>query len=288
VLKQGKEFYPLESIGSTTEHSIDDITIRLITPSDSDDVAFDSVNLYIADFRFIRGNIDTDYILYRRLTNVIKQPVVIISYSLPDEVHFPYPIEKITKGIQFLHSDEGKNWLTTSNSKIPANFHFNIIGHYTGASVAYSLIVHSLSQNISLNIHKFVLISPPLNPACDDETFQLYQDKYPGFRARFWKAIWRAYLPADLSLDDAARNPEISSVHLSSDLGAKFPPTFVIYTQFDPNRHATEKFVELLKNAGTSVSVRYIEGAIPLVFSPNFRKGLDAYDSLKSFLLTSN
>ena len=281
-----KEFNPLESVASCNDITVNNISIRLIVPIDSDDIEkFDSITLYIADNRFVRGVIDSEYVLYRRLTNVIKQPVVIITYNFEENIRFPYPIDKITEGIQWLRSAPGNEWLSSSsNSKITDNYGLNIVGNTAGANMAYSLVIRTLTKNVDLQINKVVLINSVLNPACNDETFEEYNERLANWRASSWKALWKAYLPQDLSLEDARNNVEISPANLSQEVAVKFPSTLIIYTQFDPNRKANEDLIRLLRNSGASVSERYVDGGIPLVFSPNFRKGLEIFDHINTFL----
>ena len=285
-LKSAQEFYPLELIASSNDATVNDLTIRLIIPTDSDDIEkFDAITLYIADNRFVRGVIDSEYMLYRRLANVLKQPVAIISYNFAENSRFPYPTDKLTEGIQWLRSAAGNQWLSSnSNSKIANNYRLNIVGNTAGANMTYTLIIRTLAKNIDLQINKVVLINAVLNPACNDETYEEYNERFANWRASSWKALWRAYLPEDLSLEDARNNVEISPANLSQDVAAKLPPTLIVYTQFDPNRKANEDLIKLLRNSGANVSERYVEGGIPLVFSPNFKKGLEIFDHIKTYL----
>jgi hypothetical protein len=242
-----------------------------------------SLNLFIADGKFIRGTIDTDAISYRHLANQLQQPLLVICFPLDERgMKYPYHIEHLTTTMEWLLSKEASEWLEVATS-IPESsaYEINLIGNVTGAHFFYAWILRRITDKTidRWNVGRFVALHPPFNPNCDDDSFHEAAEKYYQNSRSFWSNLWKEYLPDRVDY----RNCELFPNLLDESLVSQFPPTLMVYSELDPNRNSNELFCNKL-TLEKKHSTLFISGSTNIVFDPTFQKGKLIVEKIVEFI----
>ena len=163
----------------------------------------------------------------------LRTKIYSLDYSLSPEYKFPHALNE---GILAI------DWLKKRGTNIR---NISLCGDSAGAHLAAS-ITHYLINKNQENIHSQFLIYPMCDPSCNNESFELFKDKYLlTKKAMQW--FWEKFKYNH-------KNESMNTFNLLLYKGVpKLPKTIIVTAGFDPLSDEGENYAFLLHQSGTSV-----------------------------------
>jgi acetyl esterase len=205
-----------------------------------------------------------------RLANQSGATIISVNYQKAPEHPFPIPFDDCYATLQWVLQHSSELNINTSN--------LGVAGDSAGANLAAAVALKARDNKVDLAFQ--ILIYP-----CNDRDFETdsYRENATGYglSTQAMKWFWEQYLQG--SHHD--NNPYAVPARATSF--KELAPAIIITAQYDPLLSDGEKYAELLRKDGVSVSFQCYEGMIHgfftnLAVTPTARLAIDQLaDTLK-------
>ena len=206
------------------------LLIREYIPYQTDN---ENIILFFHGGGYVLNSVETHDPTVAYFSEKLRTKIYSLDYSLSPEYKFPHALNE---GIIAI------DWLKNRGTNIR---NISLCGDSAGAHLAAS-ITHYLANQNQENIHSQFLIYPMCDPSCDNESYELFKDKYLLTKKAmqwFWEKF--KYNNKDESMD---------TFNLLLYKGVpKLPKTIIVTAGFDPLSDEGENYAFLLHQSGTSV-----------------------------------
>ena len=206
------------------------LLIREYIPYQTDN---ENIILFFHGGGYVLNSVETHDATVAYFSEKLRTKIFSLDYSLSPEYKFPHALNE---GIIAI------DWLKNRGTNIR---NISLCGDSAGAHLAAS-ITHYLANQNQENIHSQFLIYPMCDPSCDNESYELFKDKYLLTKKAmqwFWEKF--KYNNKDESMD---------TFNLLLYKGVpKLPKTIIVTAGFDPLSDEGENYAFLLHQSGTSV-----------------------------------
>ena len=206
------------------------LLIREYIPYQTDN---ENIILFFHGGGYVLNSVETHDPTVAYFSEKLRTKIYSLDYSLSPEYKFPHALNE---GILAI------DWLKKRGTNIR---NISLCGDSAGAHLAAS-ITHYLANQNQENIHSQFLIYPMCDPSCDNESYELFKDKYLLTKKAmqwFWEKF--KYNNKDESMD---------TFNLLLYKGVpKLPKTIIVTAGFDPLSDEGENYAFLLHQSGTSV-----------------------------------
>lgn len=190
-----------------------------------------STILYIPGTAFVGREMAYTNVICGKLAEYSKCQVILLPHRLAPEYKFPAQHDDVSNSIdKLLHHSE--------KYKIDKN---NIVlaGYSTGGTLAASV-----ASRFRKNIRKLILISPLLDFSRSVKKYREYEQKDASLPKGFTRWFSNLYIPKEIS----KKNPKLSPLW-AHDL-KHYPPTDIIFGEYDSYRGDSEEFINKLIDSG--------------------------------------
>ena len=206
------------------------LLIREYIPYQTDN---ENIILFFHGGGYVLNSVETHDPTVAYFSEKLRTKIYSLDYSLSPEYKFPHALNE---GILAI------DWLKKRGTNIR---NISLCGDSAGAHLAAS-ITHYLANQNQENIHSQFLIYPMCDPSCDNESFELFKDKYLlTKKAMQW--FWEKFKYNH-------KNESMNTFNLLLYKGVpKLPKTIIVTAGFDPLSDEGENYAFLLHQSGTSV-----------------------------------
>ena len=206
------------------------LLIREYIPYQTDN---ENIILFFHGGGYVLNSVETHDPTVAYFSEKLRTKIYSLDYSLSPEYKFPHALNE---GILAI------DWLKKRGTNIR---NISLCGDSAGAHLAAS-ITHYLANQNQENIHSQFLIYPMCDPSCDNESFELFKDKYLlTKKAMQW--FWEKFKYNN-------KNESMNTFNLLLYEGVpKLPKTIIVTAGFDPLSDEGENYAFLLHQSGTSV-----------------------------------
>ena len=206
------------------------LLIREYIPYQTDN---ENIILFFHGGGYVLNSVETHDPTVAYFSEKLRTKIYSLDYSLSPEYKFPHALNE---GIIAI------DWLKNRGTNIR---NISLCGDSAGAHLAAS-ITHYLANQNQENIHSQFLIYPMCDPSCDNESFELFKDKYLlTKKAMQW--FWEKFKYNN-------KNESMNTFNLLLYKGVpKLPKTIIVTAGFDPLSDEGENYAFLLHQSGTSV-----------------------------------
>ena len=206
------------------------LLIREYIPYQTDN---ENIILFFHGGGYVLNSVETHDPTVAYFSEKLRTKIYSLDYSLSPEYKFPHALNE---GILAI------DWLKNRGTNIR---NISLCGDSAGAHLAAS-ITHYLANQNQENIHSQFLIYPMCDPSCDNESFELFKDKYLlTKKAMQW--FWEKFKYNH-------KNESMNTFNLLLYKGVpKLPKTIIVTAGFDPLSDEGENYAFLLHQSGTSV-----------------------------------
>ena len=206
------------------------LLIREYIPYQTDN---ENIILFFHGGGYVLNSVETHDPTVAYFSEKLRTKIYSLDYSLSPEYKFPHALNE---GIIAI------DWLKNRGTNIR---NISLCGDSAGAHLAAS-ITHYLANQNQENIHSQFLIYPMCDPSCDNESYELFKDKYLlTKKAMQW--FWEKFKYNH-------KNESMNTFNLLLYKGVpKLPKTIIVMAGFDPLSDEGENYAFLLHQSGTSV-----------------------------------
>jgi len=206
------------------------LLIREYIPYQTDN---ENIILFFHGGGYVLNSVETHDATVAYFSEKLRTKIFSLDYSLSPEYKFPHALNE---GIIAI------DWLKNRGTNIR---NISLCGDSAGAHLAAS-ITHYLANQNQENIHSQFLIYPMCDPSCDNESYELFKDKYLlTKKAMQW--FWEKFKYNN-------KNESMNTFNLLLYKGVpKLPKTIIVTAGFDPLSDEGENYAFLLHQSGTSV-----------------------------------
>ena len=206
------------------------LLIREYIPYQTDN---ENIILFFHGGGYVLNSVETHDSTVAYFSEKLRTKIYSLDYSLSPEYKFPHALNE---GILAI------DWLKNRGTNIR---NISLCGDSAGAHLAAS-ITHYLANQNQENIHSQFLIYPMCDPSCDNESYELFKDKYLlTKKAMHW--FWEKFKYNN-------KNESMNTFNLLLYKGVpKLPKTIIVTAGFDPLSDEGENYAFLLHQSGTSV-----------------------------------
>ena len=206
------------------------LLIREYIPYQTDN---ENIILFFHGGGYVLNSVETHDPTVAYFSEKLRTKIYSLDYSLSPEYKFPHALNE---GILAI------DWLKNRGTNIR---NISLCGDSAGAHLAAS-ITHYLANQNQENIHSQFLIYPMCDPSCDNESFELFKDKYLlTKKAMQW--FWEKFKYNN-------KDESMNTFNLLLYKGVpKLPKTIIVTAGFDPLSDEGENYAFLLHQSGTSV-----------------------------------
>tara|TARA_B100001939_G_scaffold292932_1_gene265267 strand:- start:149 stop:1159 length:1011 start_codon:yes stop_codon:yes gene_type:complete len=206
------------------------LLIREYIPYQTDN---ENIILFFHGGGYVLNSVETHDPTVAYFSEKLRTKIYSLDYSLSPEYKFPHALNE---GIIAI------DWLKNRGTNIR---NISLCGDSAGAHLAAS-ITHYLANQNQENIHSQFLIYPMCDPSCDNESYELFKDKYLlTKKAMQW--FWEKFKYNN-------KNESMNTFNLLLYEGVpKLPKTIIVTAGFDPLSDEGENYAFLLHQSGTSV-----------------------------------
>ena len=206
------------------------LLIREYIPYQTDN---ENIILFFHGGGYVLNSVETHDPTVAYFSEKLRTKIYSLDYSLSPEYKFPHALNE---GILAI------DWLKKRGTNIR---NISLCGDSAGAHLAAS-ITHYLANQNQENIHSQFLIYPMCDPSCDNESYELFKDKYLlTKKAMQW--FWEKFKYNH-------KNESMNTFNLLLYKGVpKLPKTIIVTAGFDPLSDEGENYAFLLHQSGTSV-----------------------------------
>lgn len=206
------------------------LLIREYIPYQTDN---ENIILFFHGGGYVLNSVETHDPTVAYFSEKLRTKIFSLDYSLSPEYKFPHALNE---GIIAI------DWLKNRGTNIR---NISLCGDSAGAHLAAS-ITHYLANQNQENIHSQFLIYPMCDPSCDNESYELFKDKYLlTKKAMQW--FWEKFKYNN-------KNESMNTFNLLLYKGVpKLPKTIIVTAGFDPLSDEGENYAFLLHQSGTSV-----------------------------------
>ena len=206
------------------------LLIREYIPYQTDN---ENIILFFHGGGYVLNSVETHDPTVAYFSEKLRTKIYSLDYSLSPEYKFPHALNE---GILAI------DWLKKRGTNIR---NISLCGDSAGAHLAAS-ITHYLINKNQENIHSQFLIYPMCDPSCDNESYELFKDKYLlTKKAMQW--FWEKFKYNH-------KNESMNTFNLLLYKGVpKLPKTIIVTAGFDPLSDEGENYAFLLHQSGTSV-----------------------------------
>ena len=206
------------------------LLIREYIPYQTDN---ENIILFFHGGGYVLNSVETHDPTVAYFSEKLRTKIYSLDYSLSPEYKFPHALNE---GIIAI------DWLKNRGTNIR---NISLCGDSAGAHLAAS-ITHYLANQNQENIHSQFLIYPMCDPSCDNESYELFKDKYLlTKKAMQW--FWEKFKYNH-------KNESMNTFNLLLYKGVpKLPKTIIVTAGFDPLSDEGENYAFLLHQSGTSV-----------------------------------
>ena len=206
------------------------LLIREYIPYQTDN---ENIILFFHGGGYVLNSVETHDSTVAYFSEKLRTKIYSLDYSLSPEYKFPHALNE---GILAI------DWLKNRGTNIG---NISLCGDSAGAHLAAS-ITHYLANQNQENIHSQFLIYPMCDPSCDNESYELFKDKYLlTKKAMQW--FWEKFKYNN-------KNESMNTFNLLLYKGVpKLPKTIIVTAGFDPLSDEGENYAFLLHQSGTSV-----------------------------------
>ena len=206
------------------------LLIREYIPYQTDN---ENIILFFHGGGYVLNSVETHDPTVAYFSEKLRTKIYSLDYSLSPEYKFPHALNE---GILAI------DWLKKRGTNIR---NISLCGDSAGAHLAAS-ITHYLANQNQENIHSQFLIYPMCDPSCDNESYELFKDKYLlTKKAMQW--FWEKFKYNN-------KNESMNTFNLLLYKGVpKLPKTIIVTAGFDPLSDEGENYAFLLHQSGTSV-----------------------------------
>ena len=206
------------------------LLIREYIPYQTDN---ENIILFFHGGGYVLNSVETHDPTVAYFSEKLRTKIYSLDYSLSPEYKFPHALNE---GIIAI------DWLKNRGTNIR---NISLCGDSAGAHLAAS-ITHYLANQNQENIHSQFLIYPMCDPSCDNESYELFKDKYLlTKKAMQW--FWEKFKYNN-------KNESMNTFNLLLYKGVpKLPKTIIVTAGFDPLSDEGENYAFLLHQSGTSV-----------------------------------
>lgn len=220
-----------------------DIRLRVYRPKGKQNLP---VLLYFHGGAFIYGTPEQYDFIFFRLALDINTVIVSVDYRLAPEHPFPAAMEDGYKALQ---------WLSESADHIDGDKNRIIIGGSSAGATIAASVAHYVRDKKEINILHQYLIYPPTDHLLRTSSMnELANAPMQTKKAAEW--MWKHYLRHQMI------HPPQYSVPLHEKDFKNLPDTTIIVCELDPLKDEGKEYAEKLKNAGVSVTLLEIKGAV--------------------------
>lgn len=200
------------------------------------------------------GDLDTEDGLCRQLVNLAGCLVVSVAYHLAPEYKFPSGPYECYAAVQ---------WIATHAASFNGDASRLAIGGMSAGGNLAAVVTH-MTRDQGGPHFVFQLLLTPLTDfrLLETPSLEHYAEGY--FLTRE-DILW--FMQHCLNGEEDRKNPLASPTLASSFSG--LPPTLIITAEYDPLRDDGEHYGQLLKDAGTSVTILRSQGAIHGFVAPD-------------------
>ena len=206
------------------------LLIREYIPYQTDN---ENIILFFHGGGYVLNSVETHDPTVAYFSEKLRTKIYSLDYSLSPEYKFPHALNE---GILAI------DWLKNRGTNIR---NISLCGDSAGAHLAAS-ITHYLANKNQENIHSQFLIYPMCDPSCNNESFELFKDKYLlTKKAMQW--FWEKFKYNN-------KDESMNTFNLLLYKGVpKLPKTIIVTAGFDPLSDEGENYAFLLHQSGTSV-----------------------------------
>ena len=206
------------------------LLIREYIPYQTDN---ENIILFFHGGGYVLNSVETHDATVAYFSEKLRTKIFSLDYSLSPEYKFPHALNE---GIIAI------DWLKNCGTNIR---NISLCGDSAGAHLAAS-ITHYLANQNQENIHSQFLIYPMCDPSCENESYELFKDKYLlTKKAMQW--FWEKFKYNN-------KNESMNTFNLLLYKGVpKLPKTIIVTAGFDPLSDEGENYAFLLHQSGTSV-----------------------------------
>ena len=206
------------------------LLIREYIPYQTDN---ENIILFFHGGGYVLNSVETHDPTVAYFSEKLRTKIYSLDYSLSPEYKFPHALNE---GIIAI------DWLKNRGTNIR---NISLCGDSAGAHLAAS-ITHYLANQNQENIHSQFLIYPMCDPSCDNESYELFKDKYLlTKKAMQW--FWEKFKYNN-------KDESMNTFNLLLYKGVpKLPKTIIVTAGFDPLSDEGENYAFLLHQSGTSV-----------------------------------
>lgn len=194
---------------------------------------------------FVMGSAAMDDPFMPQFVEKCNVKVISIDYTLAPDEMFPFALEQCYAMIKYAKEH-------AADLKIDPE-RIMIMGHSAGGNFCAAIGLMENEKN-ELGLKGIILDYPPTDIATDAYDKPRPKGALPPQLSRIFDAAYCR--PEERS------NPLVSPAYATEDMVCNFPPTLVITAGQDSLATETEKFKDILLNAGVEVTFRRFEGAI--------------------------
>lgn len=233
----------VENIHIPSSESQRNIRLRIYRPKGKQNLP---VLLYFHGGAFIYGTPEQYDFLFFRLALDIDIIVVSVDYRLAPEYPFPAAMEDGYDALQ---------WLSESADHIGGNPNRIIIGGSSAGATIAASVTHYTRDTNKINILHQYLIYPPTDHSLETSSMnELASAPMQTKKAAGW--MWKHYLQ-----DQMIQLPQYS-VPLQQKNFKNLPAATIIVCELDPLKDEGKEYAKKLENAGVSVTLLEIAGAV--------------------------
>ncbi len=237
-----------------------DLPVRIHTPSEGND------HPLIVRFHgggWVIGDLDTEDVACRVISNSTDSVIVSIDYRLCPEVRFPEPVEDRYAGLLWAHANAAE--IGADSSRVA------VAGSSAGGALSAATSLMARDRGGPSISHQ-VLFCPTLD---NDFTTASYSRNAEGYGLTRDSMVWFW----DHYLGPGGNGSDPYAFPLRAESLAGLPPATIISAEYDPVVDEAEAYADALKAAGNNVTYNCYEGMIHIF---NLQVGI--FDSARDAL----
>lgn len=237
-----------------------DLPIRIYRPTDSQSA---QTIVYFHGGGWVLNFLDIYDASLSRLANQSSATIISVNYQKAPEHPFPIPFDDCYATLQWVISHAAELKVDINN--------IGVAGDSAGANLAAAVALKARDNKIKLAFQ--ILIYP-----CNDRDFETnsYRENATGYglSTQAMKWFWEQYLQG------ASHDSNPYAIPARAKSYKDVAPAIIITAQYDPLLSDGERYAELLRRDGVSVSYQCYEGMIHgfftnLAVTPTAREAID-------------
>lgn len=230
--------------------------IRIFNANRTVDRSQRDVIIFLFAGAWILGSVEENERICKTMADITNYVVVGVQYGLAPEHPFPQGFNDVLRSLQ---------WVTANIAAYGGNpKRIFVTGESAGGNLAAALAAYNLDTNViplhkRANIIGLLLVYPPVATNFSTESYIEYRHFNGELTTEEMQHAWGLYSGGvEISPDDYRFQP----LNAPDAVLALFPPTEIIYAEYDVLRDDSVIFANKLRSLGVTVSTTYYANTI--------------------------